>query len=86
MTAYTIELSDAEAKALAVVALDPEAWIENVVRERCRVAMEDIIQAEVKRKLDAGEDITGSRDDIVLAAHVLTAAEAIAAEQEAANV
>lgn len=75
MATYTITLSDAEDKALHVVALDAQDWIDNAVHERCRIAMEEIIAAEVKRLLDAGQPITGSRDDIVLAAPVKSAAE-----------
>lgn len=72
---YTITLSDAEDKALGVVALSQQEWIENAVHERCRVSMEAIIASEVKRMLDAGEPITGTRDDIVLAANVESSAE-----------
>ena len=76
MTTYTIELSAAEDKALGVVAVSQQDWITTAVRERCRIAIEDIVNAEVQRKLAAGESITGSKEDIVLAAVVETAAEA----------
>jgi hypothetical protein len=72
---YTITLSDAQDKALSVVAVDQQDWIENAVFERCRIAIEEIVNAEVQRKLAAGEPITGSKDDIVMAADVETAAE-----------
>ncbi len=72
---YTITLSDAQDKALSTVALDQQEWIENAVFERCRIAIEEIVNAEVQRKLTAGESITGSKDDIVMAADVETAAE-----------
>ena len=75
MTTYTITLSDAEDKALGVVALSQNDWIQNAVHERCRIAMEEIVAAEVQRKLAAGESITGSKDDIVMAAPVESAAE-----------
>jgi len=75
MTTYTITLSDAEDKALHVVAMSAQDWIDNAVHERCRVAMEEIVAAEVQRKLAAGESITGSKDDIVMAANVESAAE-----------
>lgn len=82
MATYTITLSDAEDKALHVVALDAQDWINNAVHERCRIAMEEIIAAEVKRLLDAGEPITGSRDDIVMAASIKSAAERQAEAQQ----
>ena len=72
---YTITLSDAQDKALSVVAVDQQDWIENVVFERCRIAIDEIVNAEVQRKLAAGEPISGSKDDIVMAADVETAAE-----------
>ena len=72
---YTITLTDAQDKALSVVALSQQAWIENAVFERCRIAIEEIVNAEVQRKLAASEPITGSKDDIVMAADVETAAE-----------
>ena len=75
MTTYTITLSDAEDKALGVVAFSQDDWIQNAVKERCRLAMEEIVATEVQRKLAAGGSITGSKDDIVIAANVESAAE-----------
>lgn len=75
MTKYTITLSPAEDKALSVAAVDQNDWIQNVVHERCRVAIEEIVLAEVQRKLANGEPITGTKEDIVLAADIETAAE-----------
>ncbi len=72
---YTITLTDAQDKALSVVAFSQEDWINNAVHERCRIAIEEIVNAEVQRKLAAGESITGSKDDIVMAADIETAAE-----------
>jgi len=72
---YTITLSDAEDKALHTTALSAQNWIDNVVHDRCRIAIDEIVNAEVQRKLAAGDPITGSKDDIVLAADVEIAAE-----------
>jgi hypothetical protein len=72
---YTITLSDAEDKALNVVAISAQDWIDNAVHERCRIAIDEIVNAEVQRKLAAGESITGSKDDIVMAANVESAAD-----------
>ena len=86
MATYTITLSDAEDKALGVVAFSQDEWIQNAVHERCRLAVEEIVNAEVQRKLAAGEPITGSKDDIVMAAGIESAVERQArmeAEQEA---
>jgi hypothetical protein len=75
MTTYTITLTDAQDKALSVVALDQQDWIENAVFERCRIAIEEIVNAEVQRKLANNETISGSKEDIVMAADIETAAE-----------
>ena len=75
MATYTITLSDAEDKALHTVAISAQDWIDNAVHERCRIAIDEIVNAEVQRKLAAGEPITGSKDDIVMAANVESAAE-----------
>jgi hypothetical protein len=75
MTTYTITLSAAEDKALKSVALSAQDWIDNAVHERCRIAIEEIVAAEVQRKLAAGQPIAGSKDDIVLAANVESATE-----------
>ena len=72
---YTIELTDAEDKALSVVTIDQNEWIQNAVHERCRIAIEEIVQTEVQRLLSEGKPITGSKEDIVLAADIETAAE-----------
>ena len=72
---YTIELTEAENKVLGVVAFDQLDWITNAVKERCRIAIDEIVNAEVQRKLAAGESITGSKDDIVIAADILSAKE-----------
>jgi hypothetical protein len=75
MKTYTITLSDAEDKALHNVAISAQEWIDNAVHERCRIAIDEIVNAEVQRKLAAGDPITGSKEDIVLAAQIDTAAE-----------
>lgn len=72
---YTITLTEAENKALGVVALSQQNWIDNAVHERCRIAIDEIVNTEVQRKLAAGESITGSKEDIVVAANVESAAE-----------
>jgi hypothetical protein len=72
---YTIKLNDAEAKALSAVAVIPQEWIENFVKERCRVVIDEIAAEEINRRLAAGETISGTKEDIVLAADVETAAE-----------
>ena len=75
MTTYTITLSDAENKALGFVSVSQNEWIQNAVHNRCRIAIEEIVAAEVQRKLALNETIIGSKEDIVLAAPIQSAAE-----------
>lgn len=75
MKTYTLTLTDAEDKALNYVAISAQEWINNAVHERCRIAIDEIVDIEVKRKLDIGEPITGSKEDIVLAANIESGAE-----------
>jgi hypothetical protein len=76
MANYTVTLSDAEAKALGYATVDPQDWIDNVVHERCRIAMEEIVANYVKEQLAAGKPLSGSTtEEIVLAADVKSAAE-----------
>jgi len=75
MATYTITLSDAEDKAIHVIATSAQDWIDNAVHERCRLAIEEIVAAEIQRKLAANETISGTKEDIVLAAPVKSAAE-----------
>lgn len=78
MADYTITLTDAEDKALGVVALDKQEWIENAVKNRCRQAKEQIVDAEIKRIRASGGTVSGTDDEIVMAATVETAAEKLA--------
>jgi hypothetical protein len=91
MTTYTITLSDAENKALGFVAMSQNEWIQNAVHERCRLAIEDIVASEVQRITANGGTISGTKEDIVNAAPIKSAAEqhdelqAINAAREAAE-
>lgn len=72
---YTITLTEAEDKALSVIAMSQQDWIDNVVKTRCAVSIEEIVRNEVDRRIAAGEPIPSNRDDIVLQAQVETAAQ-----------
>jgi hypothetical protein len=72
---YTITLTDAEDKALGIVAFSQQEWIDNVVRERCRIAIEDIVAEEVNRITSTGGTLSGTKEDIVVAAPIKSAAE-----------
>ena len=85
MPTYTITLTDAEDKALSVVAASPQAWIDNAVKNRCRQSKEKIVADEIKKIRESGGTVSGTDDEIVMAATVETAAQRnarIAAEDE----
>ena len=72
---YTITLTDAENKALGIIANSQQEWIDNVVHERCRIAIEEIVIQEVERITSIGGTMSGTKEDIVLAATIESAAE-----------
>lgn len=65
MKQYIITLSDAEDKALSVVAMSQQDWIDNAVHERCRIAIDEIVQITVAKCLETGTAIPGSKDEMV---------------------
>jgi hypothetical protein len=75
MATYTITLTDAEDKALGYVAYSQQEWIDNAIHERCRIAIDEIVNAEVQRLLSAGQTISGTKEDIVNSAPIKSAAE-----------
>ena len=72
---YTITLTEAQNKALEFVTYDPQEWIENAVYERCRHAIQQIVNLEVERITSQGGEISGTKEDIILAAPIKTAKE-----------
>jgi len=82
---YTITLTDVQDKALNFVALSTQEWIENAVFHRADIAIEEIVNAEIQRKLAAGETISGTKEDIVNAASIKSASERQAEYDAARN-
>jgi hypothetical protein len=62
---YTITLSDAEDKALSVATVSQQEWIDNAVKERARIAKEEIINISVKKALESGIAIPSTEEEIV---------------------
>ena len=85
MTTYTIELTDAETKAMEYVAFDVQEWADNALHNRARQAMDEIYQMEVQRMTDdpAITSIPADKESVVLNADIKSAAtrqaEAVAA-------
>ena len=75
MTQYTIELNDAEVKAMEFVAVSVQDWIDNAVSNRARQAMDEIYNSEVAR-MTADPEVTSipaDKEAVVLAAEVKSA-------------
>ena len=76
MTTYTIELNDAEVKAMEYVALSVQNWADNALQNRARIAMDEIYDSEVAR-MTADPTITSipaDKEAVVLAADIKSAA------------
>ena len=77
MTIYTIELTDAEVKAMEYVAFSVQDWADNALKNRARIAMDEIYTAEVAR-MTADPTITSipaDKEAVVLAADIESAAD-----------
>jgi hypothetical protein len=75
MPNYTVKLTAAQNKALRIVVLSPQEWIDNVVHERCRVSAEEIVQSEIQRLWKAGLPIPSTADEIIMNAPTPSLAE-----------
>ena len=73
MPKYTIELSDVEQRAFEYISTDVDFWIQNAVHERARLAIEEMVQTHIQDKLTKGETISGTREEIVMTTHLLSA-------------
>jgi hypothetical protein len=68
MIQYTVTLTDAENKALGYFASSQQDWIDNVVHERCRIAIDEIVKICVEKCLETSTQIPGSKDEMALLA------------------
>ena len=65
MVQYTITLTDSENMALSYITLSQQDWINNAVHERCRIAIEEIVQLTIQKCLENNMQIPSSKDSIV---------------------
>ena len=83
---YTITLTETEKSAMEYIAYDPQEWVENAMKERARIAVDEIVKLAVEKFLAANQSIPGSKEEIVAAAYsngwVKTAADRDAEAQE----
>ena len=57
-TSYTVGITTGEYKALQYVMLDQKDWIENSIKNRARIASDEIINLYTQYKINKGEAIT----------------------------
>lgn len=68
MPQYTTILTDVEDKAFSAYALSQQDWIDNVVHERCRAAVEEIVKITIEKCLENNIQIPSSKDEMVILA------------------
>lgn len=78
----TITLTDTEYNALSRVCADPQEWAENAVKERARVAIEEIVAEQVRTMLadPTVKTIPANVDKLVASAPEPVAPETVAVE------
>ena len=66
----SITLTEVEVKALSYVMADPQEWTENAIKERARIAGDELVALETARMLADPDvtDIPADRDAIILGA------------------
>lgn len=57
-TSYTVGITTGEYKALEYVMVDQKDWIENAIKNRARIASEEIVNLYTQFKINKGEAIT----------------------------
>jgi hypothetical protein len=84
-----IDLTLAEEKAISSAMPNTLEWADYTIKNRCRIAIDEIVQLSVTKCLEVGLSIPNSREEIVDLAFsqgwVKTAAQRIAEEQENAQ-
>lgn len=65
MKEYTVSLNEAEDLALSYVAASQDAWITHAVRNRCRVAMDELAQFAINKCFETGIQVPGSKEELV---------------------
>jgi len=79
---YTVTLTEAEDKAMQWIAYSVQEWIDNMVANRARKAIDNIYSNEVERMTADPEidSIPADKDAVVMAADIKTAKERTDAE------
>lgn len=65
MTTVTLQISDLEEKALSTVCASVQEWAENAVKNRARIAIDEIVQICVAKCLENQIPIPSTKLDMV---------------------
>lgn len=65
MNLYTIELTDEETVAMSTVAGDTLDWATNALKERARVAIEEIVRISTQKSMETQTPLPTNRAEIV---------------------
>ena len=57
-TSYTVGITTGEYKAFQYVMIDQKDWIENAIKNRARIASDEIVNIYTQYKINKGEAIT----------------------------
>ena len=66
---YTVTLTDTEKLAMEYITYEPQDWVENAMKERARIAIDEIVKIAVDKFFEINESIPGSKDEIVSQAY-----------------
>lgn len=79
MKQFTIQISDAEEKALTYVMIDIQVWLQNAISNRARQAMDEIISKHTNENCKVLDKV--AKEQLIMDTTFKTAAERTA-EQE----
>jgi hypothetical protein len=68
MKTYTVTLTSEEDLALSYASASQQEWIDHVVHERCRIAIDEIVAITVERCLALDMSIPQSKKDMIVLA------------------
>ena len=67
-TSYTVGITTGEYKALQYVMVDQKDWMENAIKNRARIASDEIVNLYTQFKINKGEAITAVGTSAVIEA------------------
>ena len=79
-TSYTVGITTGEYKALQYVTIDQNEWINNALKNRARIASDEIVNLYTQFKVNKGEAITAVGTTAVIEAAYAEGVVGIATE------